>query len=84
MYKRVKLLHNLDELEQNEEVELQLEDHLILENGKLNEKDDVLYNKDMKRKLIRDFHRKQQMFEEVTHAPRAGDGPRPSLAGRAI
>lgn len=65
MYKRVKLLHNIDELEQHEEVELQLEDQLILENGKLNEKDDVLYNRDMKQKLIRDFHRKQQMFEEV-------------------
>lgn len=65
MYKRIKLLHNLDELEEDEEVELQLEDQMILEKGQINEKDDVLFNRDMKTKVVRDFHRKQQIFEEV-------------------
>lgn len=65
MTKRVKLLHNLDELEDNEEIELHLEDQPILENNRINEQEDVLFNKDIKRKFQRKFYKKQLMFEDV-------------------
>ena len=65
MDKRVKMIHNLDELEENEEIELQLADQEILVDGKLNEGHDILFNKDMKKNFERDFYKKQIMLEEV-------------------
>ena len=65
MEKRVKMIHNLDELEENEEIELQLADQEILVDGKLNDRHDILFNKDMKKSFERDFYKKQIMLEEV-------------------
>lgn len=59
------MIHNFEELEENEEIELQLADQELIVNGKLNETDDILFNKEIKNKFERDFYKKQMMLENV-------------------
>jgi hypothetical protein len=77
MSKRMKILHNLDEMEEDEEIELQLEDQLILDNNhRINEDEDVLFNKDLKNKFQRDFYQKQMRNEEVEITKESHDSRR--------